>query len=412
MRKDPPGYPLPAGDLGDDELVCQLVYLPDRDEYWQALYAALGYFATWKAWKRDDDKRGKDAASDWRTALELTTECWRMTCLDEITDRMDDIIAMLALKKDCCDDNITYGPGTEVETEIQPDVGDPPDFYGETAVTDWDDWREHVCHNAHVWVDSLVWQANEMDDLLQLGGVTIGALGAGLLLLGAVGLAIAVPFAVVAATAAGILAAGTLAVFLTTADDIEAARDDIICALIKGNSVSDVVEAALGSASLDWLLFFSLVPYDNVTALIYEGGYESEYLPADTRDDCGACEFEQQDDDDLFLEVLRGADLEYDEGTKTWSIESRLQGGCERVDFNIWEDDTKTVRYPVRIVVTSCDGAGVCGGAYNSIGLLEPAIQWEFDHPQLPDIDDVAIDRFVQIHAPGVNFNMSWKLYV
>lgn len=248
MTKQWPGYPLPDGELGGDEIVCQLVYLPDRDEYWRALYMAIAYFATWIAWERDDDKRGKDAAADWRTALELTTECWRMACLEQITDRMDDIIAMLALKKDCCDTNITYGPGTEVETEIEPEEGDPPDYYGETAVTDWDDWKEHVCHNAHVWVDSLVWQAGEMDDLLQLGGVTIGALGAGLLLLGAVGLAIATPFAIVAATAAGILAAGTLAVFLTTADDIEDARDDIVCALLQGDSVADVIEDALGSA--------------------------------------------------------------------------------------------------------------------------------------------------------------------
>lgn len=209
-----------------------------------------------------------------------------MTCLDDITDRMDEIITLISLKKDCCDDNITYGPGIELETEIDPGEGDPPDYYGETAVTDWADWEEHVCHNAHVWVDSLVWQAGEMDDLLQLGGVGIGAVGAGLLLLGALGFLIAVPFAVVAATAAGILAAGTLGVFLTTADDIEDARDDIVCALIWGHSVSDVIEAALGSASLDWLLFFSQVPYDNVTSIIYEGGYESEYLPADTRDDC------------------------------------------------------------------------------------------------------------------------------
>lgn len=282
-----PGYPLPSGELGNDEIVCQLVYLPNRDEYWQAFFSAYHYMTTWRAWERDSGKRGQDAAANWRESFELTMECWRMTtCFEEVTDRLDDIIAMLALKKDCCDDNITYGPGIEVETEINPQVGDPPENYGETEISDWDEWTEHVCYNANLYVDNLVWQARQMDDLLQLGGVTIGATGAGLLLLGAVGLAIAVPFAVVAATAAGILAAGTLAVFLTTADDIEDARAEIVCALIWGESVSDVIENALGSLSLDWLLFFSYVPYDSATSILYEGGYDGEFLSAETRSDC------------------------------------------------------------------------------------------------------------------------------
>ena len=85
-QRNPPGYPLPAGELGEDELVCQLVFLPNRPEYWQAFLGAYGYLATWKAWERDDDKRGKDAAANWRSALELTMECWRMACLTQLQD--------------------------------------------------------------------------------------------------------------------------------------------------------------------------------------------------------------------------------------------------------------------------------------------------------------------------------------
>lgn len=281
-----PGYPLPSGEAYTDDIVCQLVYLPNRPEYWRALLAALHYFATWKAWERDDDHRGADAARAWRESFELTLECWRMTCLNQLQEDVANIFVLLRDRKDCCDDNITYGPQTEVGTEIEPEVGDPPDYYGETAVTDWDDWLEHVCHNAHLYVDSLVWQATEMNTLLTLGGVGIGFLGAALVLLSFVGVGLAVTYALVAATAAGILELGSLGIFLTTADDIEDARNDIVCSLLWGNSLSDAVETALGSASLDWLSFFSQIDYESATAIIYEGGYESEYLPADTRDDC------------------------------------------------------------------------------------------------------------------------------
>lgn len=412
MSINPPGYPLPPGELGEDEIVCQLVYLPDRAEYWQALYAAIAYFATWKAWERDEDKRGQDAASDWRMALELTTRCWRMTCLTDITDRMDDIIAMLALKKDCCDDNITYGPGTDVTTDIEPDVGDPPDFYGETAVTDWDDWREHICLNAHLYVDKLVWQASEMDDLLQLGGVTIGAVGAALLLLGAVGLAIAVPFAVVAATAAGILAAGTLAVFLTTADDIEDAREDIVCALIQGDSVRDVIEDALGVASLDWLLFFAYVPYESATAIIYEGGYEGEYLPPELRDDCNTCEYTQLTDEDVYIAWVYALSHSYDSENAEWTARGYPVGGCRQVRLNFWETSSMLVKLPVRIVITSCDGTTQCSTLDTDTGYLAGPEQYSFVHPPLADVTLGPVDDYRHLHHATNDYSITFKLYV
>ncbi|GAH78283.1 unnamed protein product, partial [marine sediment metagenome] len=164
-QTNPPGYPLPDGELGDDDLVCQLVYLPNRPEYWQALLAAVHYFSTWKAWERDDDKRGKDAAANWRDAFELTIGCWRMTCLEELTETVTDILELLQTKKDCCDDNVTYDIVEDIETDIVPFEGDAPEVYGETEIEDWDEWAEHVCYNAHLYVDYLahagdtIWEA-------------------------------------------------------------------------------------------------------------------------------------------------------------------------------------------------------------------------------------------------------------
>lgn len=286
MKNPDPGYPLPPGEAYTDDFACQLIYIPRNDFYYRAFLGALLYMGTWTAWERDDAKRGKDAARAWQEANELTWSCWRMTnCLDDITDRMDEIIHLISLRKDCCDDNVTYGPQTEVETEIEPDVGDPPAFYGETAVTDWEDWAEHVCHNAHIYVDILKHKAAEMDTASVNAAWTIGLIAAGLAALSFVGIGLAIVYGLAALTAGSLLAASVEGVFTNTEDDIEAARQNIICALLQGTSLAEAVEDAL-SSGLDWDLFFQFSDYDSATAILYEGGYEQEYLPPDIRDDC------------------------------------------------------------------------------------------------------------------------------
>ena len=127
------GYLLPEGDLGDDDIACTVVFYPDRSEYRAALQGSLAYLATWIAWEKDDDKRGKDAADNWREAYEHTLECWQMGCFEQLTDDMSSILTLLQNKKDCCDDNVTYNPSPTVETEIEPGEGDAPDYYSNDA---------------------------------------------------------------------------------------------------------------------------------------------------------------------------------------------------------------------------------------------------------------------------------------
>jgi len=288
MYNKQPGYPLPDGELGDDDLVCQLVYLPNRDEYWRALLGGLHYFTTWLAWERDDDKRGKDAAANWRLAFEKTMECWRMACLEDLENNVAAILALLQGKKDCCDGNVTYLPQSEYTTDIEPEVGDPPDYYGETAVTDWDDWLEHVCYNAHLYVDHLVHQAEQINDAIGVGMLSMGLIGSGLALLSFGPLGIPAAFAIVSTTLFGLIAASALT-FDDKAEDIEDARDDIVCALINGTSLRDAVEDAVGSTSLEWTLFYSIPDYESAQAIIYEGGADGKFLPSELRDDC-SCE--------------------------------------------------------------------------------------------------------------------------
>lgn len=287
-QKNHPGYPLPDGELGEDEIVCQLVYLPDRPEYWQALLAAIHYFSTWRAWERDEDKRGKDAASNWREAFEFTIGCWRMTCLEDLTNSVDDILELLQTRKDCCDDNITYIPVDSVETDIIPYEGEPPEFYGETAVEDWDEWLEYLCYQAHKYVDYL---AHVGDNLLQsiiTNSVIIGLIAGGLSLLAASGIGLPIAFTVAAAVTTGIILSGTLLTFADTEDDIEDARADIVCAIMEGTSLAIAVENAL-SSNAAWDLFYQFIQYDDAVAIMYEGGYEGEYFEPIKRMDCACC---------------------------------------------------------------------------------------------------------------------------
>lgn len=284
-QKNPPGYPLPDGELGEDEIVCQLIYLPDRPEYWRALLAAIHYMSTWRAWERDIDKRGKDAAANWRAAFELTIGCWRMTCLEDLTTAVQEILDTLQTKKDCCDDNITYLPVEPVTTDIVPDEGDPPEFYGETEVIDWDDWKEHVCHNAHAYVDYLAHAGDTLNETARYSAVTLGVIAALMVLLAASGLIFPMSFAAIAAIVGGLGILGTTTTFLGSEEAILEARTAIVCAILSGSGLAEAVEDALGSG-LDWDLFYQWVLYDDALAIIYEGGIGEQYLPADKRDDC------------------------------------------------------------------------------------------------------------------------------
>lgn len=284
-QKNPPGYPLPDGELGNDEIVCQLVYLPDRPEYWQALLGAIHYMSTWLAWERDGGKRGKDAAANWREAFELTMGCWRMACLEDLQQDVSDIRDLLANRKDCCDDNVTYNLQDDIGTEIDPGVGDPPDFYGETAVTDWDDWSEHVCYNAHLYVDNLVNMASQMEGAVAQSSIYIGLIAAALAVLSFSGIGLPIAYLLAASVVAGLVLTASSSTFDSSAEDLEDARELLICALLLGGDLAGEVEDAL-SSDASWDLFYQFVDYSSATAAIYEGGYNQDYLPTETRSDC------------------------------------------------------------------------------------------------------------------------------
>lgn len=227
----------------------------------------------------------KDAARAWKDATDLTLECMNMGCLEELIENVDQIRILLENKKDCCDDNVTYFPTEEPTTEIEPGVGDPPEFYGETAISDWDDWREHVCFNANAYVDYLVDSSGQLFDAVKLSSIFLGLIAAILALLAFTGIGLPIAYGLAATIVAGLALSATATTFLNTPANFESAREDIVCAIMNGASLASAVETAL-SSDTDWDLFYQFVDYDAAVAIIFEGGYEGEYLPTETSDAC------------------------------------------------------------------------------------------------------------------------------
>jgi hypothetical protein len=285
MTKQNIGYLLPPGDAFTDELACAIVFYPDKKAYRQALTGSILYLCDWLAWERDEEKRGKDAALAWKLATELTLECMDMGCFEQLQLDVHDILLHLQATVPCCGETITYGDSTVYVTTINPGVGDPPDYYGETEVTDWDDWREHVCYNAHLWVDELKSQADTLETVLDVGGLTVGLVAFALSAIAMFVIGGFTAFPVVLSVVAGLAAGYTQNMFTDAKDDIESARDSIVCALTNGLNVAGAVETALNSGPA-WDLFYSHVDYETAIAIIHEGGANGEYLSAETRSDC------------------------------------------------------------------------------------------------------------------------------
>ena len=217
-----PGYRVPEGDALIEDMACQLVYYPDIPEYRTILLSQLLELTNWRNWERDDDHKGKDAATSWKAANVLTWECWRMACLEQLQSDVSAILAHLQATVPCCGDIITYGDSTTYVTTIIPGSGEDPTLYGETEVSDWDEWKEYLCHNANLWVDELIAQSNAIETVLDVGGLSVGLVAYALaaVALFVVGGFISGP--IVIAVTAGLIAGYTANMFSDAADELEA----------------------------------------------------------------------------------------------------------------------------------------------------------------------------------------------
>jgi hypothetical protein len=271
------GYPLPVGTLGSDEIVCQLVYLPNRPEYWQAFLGAYHYLTTWRAWERDGDKRGKNAATNWREAFELTMGCWRMTCLDEIEQLLREIKAGQCVCSETVFTQQPPGIAPNTGTPIIDDFGTPPPFYGEEPITTWGEWHDFKCESAYLLVEQVALKLEAMDGLLdatpaedlttEMVGWVISKIAS---LLAFITLAWDIFL--------GIADIGwsTLGDFSGAAAQIRAAAADIACAIVSSDGAEDCAadfeaacKTAVTSAAGDLML--GLFPWEAWANMIYTG---------------------------------------------------------------------------------------------------------------------------------------------
>lgn len=281
-----PGYRLPSGDLTQDDLACMILFYPDRDEYRRALWGSLDFLGTWLAWERDTEKRGAIAAKLWKNANDLTQECYAMNTCDTILQLLTQIEKNT---RTCCGEStyVTYNENLEVITVINPGVGSPPAYYGETAVTGWDDWAQYVCYHAHKYVDDLIDTANKLHVAVSAGGYVLDFIAHlfSLIQWRMVEDIIPVNFSVIQAIF-NALGEGLIDnEFDDLAQDFETNREDIVCAIMLGDDLGALIESIVPGYL--WTIYYSWFDYDTTVAVIYEGGIEGVgYLTPAQRADC------------------------------------------------------------------------------------------------------------------------------
>jgi hypothetical protein len=244
------GYLLPSGDATEDELECCLVFYPARDEYRRALMGSLDYLATWIAWERDSEKRGKDAAASWKLANIQTWECCSMGFCDDLATTLQELLAATQALECCGEQDIT--DGRQYTDEIEDGVGDVPQNiidagYADDAA-DWDGFNDYKCMISHLAVDHVESFFREIAPHISDTGIVIGGVGVVGALVGAILTVAGLPISAGIIIALG--AAAAIWTWIVTegrqavedlADEIAANHDALACAIYEGDGVTDAV---------------------------------------------------------------------------------------------------------------------------------------------------------------------------
>lgn len=274
---EPIGYKLPALVTVEEELACTIVYYPDQPEYRQALMGALLHFGTWTAWERDAAKRGRLAAKAWKTANELTMECLMANCFDDVIEAIKSLQTTVSVN--CYCDHLTIDPVGEPITPPIIGIGDVPTTYGEDDTTGmtWTEYQALICSQAHAYVDYLKAQNDHLMSLLSLGILALGVVGALLAVMSGFGIAVLVSLGSAALIFQALIASPGASVFATVSGEIEAARAEIVDAIVCGTqSLRSAMEGAINSTAYD--LFYQWVNWEAATQVLRTGQWEGETL--------------------------------------------------------------------------------------------------------------------------------------
>jgi len=253
------------------------------DRHWQQLLLSVCENYKWEATYRVP---GYDYA-DWDTLQGVveqgTFDLMGGVMLSDILGYIDDIETLLAEIRDrpCCQviDNISYDPPGDVPntgSPIVPGVGDPPTAYGDDdTLTTWEDWNDYVCEAAYFFVAVLSEKLRDLAYLQSLPGPINAQMLANFLgRIPALGSMLKSAFEVFASLME--LAWVTLTDLETAADQIDAAADDIACAIVSADGVEAAADAfreaaqeAVTGLAASALVQFML--YEQWANIIYTG---------------------------------------------------------------------------------------------------------------------------------------------
>lgn len=268
-----------------------ILAIPHHIEYQRAAWDAYTNLAN--EWEWGLEKRDPYSAvirQEWLDAIDITMEAYEMGFLDVLLGHIDEIETILKLMQGegCCDNELTLLPPEPVENP--DDLGydeTPPATWGDgETVADEDDWHDILCGAAHDYLDLLIYQANQMDDLVVAGLLTIAAIGTILAALATVGLSLLIEAALAASIFTAITGAWLVDLFGDAGDAIETARADIICAVLTSDPVAlaDEIETVVSTTA--WTVFFQWLDYESVINTMLYGGHEGEYMEVRRGESC------------------------------------------------------------------------------------------------------------------------------
>lgn len=317
-----------------------LIALPDDDVSIRAAWDAFSELTHYWNWGEEGvESDSETIAQIFADALYETARIRDMGFPDLLLEYVDEVEELLRAVKTvggyvCCDDLSAIGE--VVESDVTPGIGDAPSTYGDAPVTDWPDWYEHLCAAAHLYVDARIAQVELVRDLLTASAIIVGAIASVLTIGGVATLILKVSYATAAAVVASLVAGGA-AILADASSDLEAARDDIVCAIINGESLSAAIEAAVDPA--DWTAWFQWLPYSSHYNQLKNG----TGIDVTARDDC-TCDSPVLDED-----ICQGSYV----GDGVYA--SVLSAGCHilHVRWNMQVEITSTAQNPLS---SNCGG--------------------------------------------------------
>jgi hypothetical protein len=315
-----------------------------------ALLLGLSEQLTWQKTFRLDDYDWSDKDLLDADVADLQRNLTMPTNLSDIIQYIDEIEELLRGLQEigitgqgaCCGNTAPISEEKTLENDDYPTT--PPAYWGDEPVTDSDDWQQLVCGAAHAYVDLLTNTSDELEHLVTAGALVVGAIAGILALLSGAGILLAVGYGTAATITSGVISGAILGTFGSASDDLEAARDEIVCAITHGDEelLSDAIETTV--SGLAWSLWFQHIDYSSAWATMVDGFNQNGSLPVDRREDCD-CE-EPLEPGQLLMNPG------WEEGTTYWTLTSPWE----------WFSDTSG-RYGI---IKTCCPTSVGQGAWVS----------------------------------------------